>query len=88
MNILMNYHHNKKIFELFHLINDLLNNYINAFENNFFQFKNNFFIFYDSSEEHLPSLVFSYVRPTFGTQFILNILLSLGSYVTEIDLLH
>ena len=88
MNILMNYHQNKKSIELFHLINDLLNNYTKALENNFVQFKNQNFLFDDSSEEHLPSLVFSYVRPTFGTQFILHILLSLGSYVTEIDLLH
>ena len=45
-------------------------------------------LFDGSSEEHLHIPVFSYVRPKFGIQFILHILLSLGQYVTEIDLLH
>ena len=70
------------------MINDLLNNSTDAIENSFIQFKNRNFLFDDSTEEHLPIPVFSYVRPTFGTQFILNILLSLVRYVTEIDILH
>ena len=70
------------------MINDLLNNSTDAIENSFIQFTDQNFLFDDSTEEHLPIPVFSYVRPTFGTQFILHILLSLGRYVTEIDLLH
>ena len=70
------------------MINDLLNNSTDAIENSFIQFTNQNFLFNDSTEEHLPIPVFSYVRPTFGTQFILHILLSLGRYVTEIDLLR
>ena len=32
--------------------------------------------------------LFSYIRPTMVTQFLLHILLSLGRYVTELDLLQ
>jgi hypothetical protein len=46
------------------------------------------FVFNDDMEEHLPVPVFSYIRPTMGTQFILHILLSLGRYKTEMDLLQ
>ena len=46
------------------------------------------FVFNDDLEEHLPVPVFSYIRPTMGTHFILHILLSLGRYKTEMDLLQ
>ena len=65
-----------------------MKNSSNAIENNFVQFKNKKFLFEDASELQLHIPVFSYVRPKFGTQFILHIILSLGLYVIEIDLLH
>ena len=46
-------------------------------------------VFNDDDLEHLPISVFSYIRPTMGTQFILHLLLSLEHFSTEIDpLLH
>ena len=44
-------------------------------------------VYNDDHEDHLPIPVFSYIRPTMGTQFILHLLLSLGHFSTEIDLL-
>ena len=44
-------------------------------------------VYNDDEEEHLPIPVFSYIRPTMGTQFILHILLSLGHFSTELDLI-
>ncbi|MGB0404839.1 MAG: hypothetical protein ACPGDB_01450, partial [Fusobacterium sp.] len=39
------------------------------------------------SERHLPIPVFSFIKPTMGHRFILHILLSMGHYETELDLL-
>lgn len=44
-------------------------------------------LLYVNEEKHLPIPVFSYVRPTLGTRFILHLLLSMGEFETEIDLL-
>ena len=41
----------------------------------------------EDNKRHLSIPVYSYVRPTVGSQFILHILLSLGHFVTEVDLL-
>ena len=41
----------------------------------------------DDEKPHLPVPVFSYVRPTMGHKFILHVLLSLGHFETELDLL-
>ena len=38
-------------------------------------------------EKHLPIPVFSYIKPTMGSRFILHILLSMGEFDTEVDLL-
>ena len=38
------------------------------------------FIYNDDIEENLPVPVYSYIRPTMGTHFILHIMLSLGRY--------
>ena len=70
------------------MINYSLNNSTNTLENNFIQFTNQNILLDESSEENIPIPVFSYVIPTFGTQFISHILSSLRRYVTEIDLLH
>jgi hypothetical protein len=40
----------------------------------------------DEQNEHLPIPVYSYIKPTMGTQFILHLLLSMGHFNTEIDL--
>ena len=44
-------------------------------------------LLFEDNEVHLPIPVFSYVKPTMGTRFILHILLSLGHFQTELDLL-
>ena len=43
-------------------------------------------IYYDPNLDHLPIPVYSYIKPTMGTQFILHLLLSMGHFSTEIDL--
>ena len=44
-------------------------------------------LLYDDDDKHIPIPVFSYVKPTLGPRFILHVLLSLGEFETEIDLL-
>ena len=38
-------------------------------------------------QEHLPIPVFSFISPTISTSFLLHIMLSMGRFETEIDLL-
>ena len=45
-------------------------------------------VYDDGSEEHLSIPVYSYIRPDMGCQFLLHILLSLGRFTTEIDLIQ
>jgi predicted GIY-YIG superfamily endonuclease len=40
----------------------------------------------NDAQDHLPVPVFSYIRPTNGVQFLHHILLSMGQFTTEIDL--
>ena len=47
---------------------------------------NDFWIDEDTNNIHLPIPVFSYIKPTMGTQFLLHLLLSMGHFSTEIDL--
>ena len=54
----------------------------------FLEFAESHLLFDDAHQEHLPIPVFSYIRPTMGTQFLLQLLLSLGRYVTALDLLQ
>mmetsp|Transcript_19481 Transcript_19481/g.27406 ORF Transcript_19481/g.27406 Transcript_19481/m.27406 type:complete len:548 (+) Transcript_19481:1364-3007(+) len=42
----------------------------------------------DDSDRHLPDIVFTYVKPTLNVQYLLHILLSMGRFETEIDLLQ
>ena len=44
-------------------------------------------LLYDDEHRHIPIPVFSYVKPTMGPRFILHILLSLGEFDTELDLI-
>ena len=53
----------------------------------FFEFAESHLLFNDCSEEHLPIPVYSYQRPDMGVQFLLHILLSMGRFSTEIDLM-
>ena len=42
---------------------------------------------YQEREKHLPVPVYNYIKPTMGTRFILHILLSMGNFETEYDLI-
>ena len=42
---------------------------------------------YDDDKRHIPIPVYSYVKPTMGPRFILHVMLSLGEFDTEIDLI-
>ena len=44
-------------------------------------------LLYDDESKHLPVPVYSYVKPSLGTRFVLHLLLSLGHFETELDLL-
>ena len=47
----------------------------------------NKFLLFENEDRHLPIPVYSYIKPTMGTRFILHILLSMGHFETELDLL-
>ena len=53
----------------------------------FLLFANKHLIDEDEQHTHLPVPVFSYLKPTMGVHFILHILLSMGKFDTEIDML-
>ena len=42
---------------------------------------------HDEKEEHLPIPIYSYLKPTMGVSFILHVMLSMGRFETEIDLI-
>ena len=42
---------------------------------------------YDDDLRHIPIPVFSYVKPTMGARFLLHVMLSLGDFDTEVDLI-
>ena len=44
-------------------------------------------LLFDDGCKHLIIPLFSYVKPTLGPRFILHLLLSLGHFETELDLL-
>ena len=44
-------------------------------------------VYFDDDHEHLSIPVYSYIKPTMGVQFILHILLSMGHFATEVDLI-
>ena len=50
------------------------------------EFVNEHFIYDDKDIDHLPVPVFSYIKPTMGVQFLHHILLSMGQFSTEIDI--
>jgi predicted GIY-YIG superfamily endonuclease len=41
----------------------------------------------DDNKDHLPIPVFSYITPTMTTSFLLHIMLSMGQFETEVDIL-
>jgi hypothetical protein len=57
-------------------------------EEKFYDFASSQLIKDDTNEsDHLPVPVFSYIRPNIGIQFIHHLLLSMGRFETEIDLI-
>ena len=42
---------------------------------------------YDDDSRHIPIPVYSYIKPTMGPRFIHHIMLSLGEFHTEVDLI-
>ena len=44
-------------------------------------------ILYKSEQKHLPIPVYTYTRPTLSVQFLLQLLLCMNHYETEVDLL-
>ena len=57
-----------------------------AEQNNHWAHIKNFWLHFDT-HDHLPIPVFDYIKPNVQTRFILHILLSLGHFETEYDLL-
>jgi len=53
----------------------------------FFTFAKEHLVFEESINTHLPIPVYSFIKPTMATQFIHHILLSMGQFETEIDLI-
>ena len=75
---------------LFKKINNILQHPIellNEEDTHFLQFINEDLVDDDSSSDLLPVPVYSYIKPTLGIQFIHHILLSMGRYATELDLI-
>ena len=72
------------IYQLFFDIDETLSN--PTLDENFATFINEYLLFQE--ELHLPTPVYSYIRPSMPHQFILHILLSLGRFATESDLIQ
>ena len=84
------FYHSTGKFEIYHMMKEIYNVIVhpnNVEDEEFITHATRYLIYNDDEEEHLPIPVYSYIRPTMGTQFILHILLSLGRYTTEIDLI-
>jgi hypothetical protein len=60
---------------------------VSSDESSFIQFIDKNLIYEDTEHIHLPVPVYSYPKPTMSVHFLLHILLSLGKFDTEIDLL-
>lgn len=83
---------NLQMINLFRDINDILGR-----EDDLIYFSDSEIYFYEhvkknliegGNDDHLPIPVYSYIKSTMGVQFILYILLSIGFFSTEIDLIH
>lgn len=61
------------------------NSNLNTEEKLFFEFASEKLI-YEDNKKHLPIPVFDYIKPTMGPQFLHHLLLSLGRFTTELDL--
>ena len=60
---------------------------INSVEHHFWHHVHNSLLHDDDEKDHLPIPVMSYIAPTMNTSFLLHIVLSMGRFETEIDLL-
>ena len=79
---------NAFLVDIIHLHNEF--NMLGAFEcdedNQHWQFiRQN--MLYDDDKKHIPIPVYSYIKPTMGPRFIHHIMLSLGEFDTEVDLI-
>ena len=75
----------RNMYDVFNFINGSINGnaQVEVFNEEF-----GHLVYDDLLEQHLPIPVYSYIRPDMGTQFLLHILLSLGRFITEIDLIQ
>ena len=77
--------------ELFQKMNTFIqspdNTHVSIEDHAFITFMNKNLIDSDDETQLLPVPVFSYVKPTLSVQFLHHILLSMGSFETEIDLI-
>lgn len=55
-------------------------------DRNFFEFAQKNLVF-DDGDRHLPIPVYSFMKPTMGPQFLHHVLLSMGRFQTELDLI-
>ena len=76
----------KEIVELYERKNNV-NTIMSESENKKWDHIEYFWVHVDSNEVHLPVIVFDYIKPSIPTRFILHVLLSLGHFETEYDLL-
>ena len=60
---------------------------INNTDQNFLDFSNKYLFYDHDNDDHLPIPVYSGIKPSMGTEFILGALLSFGIFSTEIELL-
>ena len=80
----------EEIIQIFREINDVLTlDPINRSEDQdeFYSHILKNLLYVDEKPQHLPIPVFSYVRPTNGINFLNHLLLSMGRFETEIDLM-
>ena len=79
---------NAFLVEIIHLHDEF--NMLGAFECDNDSQKWNFIqqhMLYDDDNRHIPIPVYSYIKPTMGPRFIHHIMLSLGEFDTEVDLI-
>lgn len=55
-------------------------------DRDFMEFAEKHLLYDDSKDEHLPIPVFDFIKPTMGSEFLHHVLLSLGRFDTELDL--
>ena len=79
----------QEIIDMFRYLDQVLNHESGVYDEEFYQFAYDHLLcdYDDGFENHLPIPVYSYIKPTMAPEFILHILLSMGRYKTERELL-